>query len=481
VSHRGKGATGRQDRLDVPVLPSGGLPPARRWTGLALAGVGLPTLTVILTGSRNTLALGSVLLLYLLAVVVVAVVGGILPAVIAALASFLLANWFLTPPYHTFVVEQRDSIIALVVFVIVAVTVSVTVDLAARQRVAMSRSRLEAELLSRFTAEPIGDLSPVEVLDQIRTTFGMTTVALLESRDDGDAVAGIVGPPLQGHPAIAVPAGPGLRLVAEGPELFAEDRRLLIRLAATAARAMEGGQLAGAAAQARQLAEVDRLRAALLAAVSHELRTPLAGIKAAVSSLRQHDITWTPAEQAEFLATIEESADRLDDLIANLLAMSRLQAGALSVAARPVALDEVVARALLGLRLPDVKVDVPDDLPLALADPGLLERVIANLVTNARRHATAGTPIRIDANGHRADADADAVRLRVVDSGPGVPDVDWQRMFVPFQRLDDRPTGGVGLGLAIAHGFTEAMGGTLTPSHTPGGGLTMTVTLPVAP
>jgi K+-sensing histidine kinase KdpD len=216
------------------------------------------------------------------------------------------------------------------------------------------------------------------------------------------------------------------------------------------------------------------LRAALLAAVGHDLRTPLASIKAAVSSLRQGDVTWTADERAEFLATIEDSANRLDDLIANLLAMSRLQAGALSVAPRPVGLDEIVARALIGLRL-EVVVDVPDNLPRAMADPGLVERIVANLLVNAHRFSPPGTPVRVE-----AASGGDVVRLRVIDSGPGVSEEDREQMFSPFQRLGDRSTGGVGLGLAIARGFTEAMNGTLSPSTTPGGGLTMTLTLPAA-
>jgi K+-sensing histidine kinase KdpD len=455
--------------------PGAGLPAARRRAGLGLTAVGLPALSAILVSLRDALALESVLLLYLLAVVVVAVVGGILAAVVAALVSLMLANFFFTTPHHTFVVDQRDSIVDLVVFLVVAVTVSVTVDLAARHRAAAARSRIEAEMLSRFTAEPLSETSLAAVLHQVQAIFGMTSVALLERRGDAEHVAAGVGPGLRGQPAISVKASQGLRLVAEGPELFTEDRRLLIRLAATAARVWEGQQQA---AQARQLAEVDRLRAALLAAVGHELRTPLAGIKAGVSSLRQRDMTWTANEQEEFLATIEDSADRLDQLVANLLAMSRLQAGALSLAVGPVALDETVAKALIDLHSDDVVVDVRDDLPLTLADSGLLERVVANLVANARRFSPPGAPVRVEAT----DSRDGVVHLRVVDSGPGVPEVDWVRMFAPFQRLGDRRTGGgVGLGLAIARGFTEAMGGTLTPSHTSGGGLTMTVTLPVAP
>ena len=306
---------------------------------------------------------------------------------------------------------------------------------------------------------------------------GPDAVALVEQHPTGDREVARVGPTPPRPSTITVSGGPGLRLVGAGPELFAEDRRLLTSLAHAAGRAVEGQRLAGEAAQGRQLGEIDRLRSALLAAVGHELRTPLAGIKAAVSSLRQRDVVWTADDQEQFLATIEESTDRLTDLIANLLDMSRLQAHALSVTLRPVALDEVVAKALLGTRPVDLAGQVPDDLPLVLADPGLLERAVANVVANAGRYSPSGTPVRL-----RAEASDGTVRLHVADVGPGVPEADWERMFAPFQTWDDRSTtSGVGLGLAIARGFVEAMGGTVTPSATPGGGLTMTIALPVAP
>ena len=452
--------------------PAGGLARGRLLGGLALAAVGLPLLTLALTAARESLSLASVLLIYLLAVVLVAVVGGTAPALLAAVGSFALANWYLTPPYHTFRIEQRDAVIALVVFVLVASTVSVAVDLAARRRAAAARGRLEAEMLSRIAAQPVTERSAEAILEQIRDTFGMRSVALVDSGRDQPVAR--VGPPPAGAPVISVEAGGPLRLVAEGPPTFAEDRRLLRSLAAAAARAVEGQRLAVAADRARELAEIDRLRAALLAAVGHDLRTPLAGIKAAVTSLRQRDVQWSATDTEEFLATIEESADRLDALVANLLDMSRLQAGVLSVDARPVALDEVVARALIDGPGGEVAVEVPDDLPLVAADPGLLERVIANLVANARLHAPSTGPVRV-----AAASDGARIRLSVVDTGPGIDPAERERIFAPFQRLDDR-RGGVGLGLAIARGFTEAMGGTVEPTETPGGGLTMTVSLPLA-
>ena len=463
------------DRWVLPA-PGGGLSRMRRWAGLGVAVVCLPALTALLVGVREEVSVGTALLLYVLVVVGVGVVGGVAPAVLAAAVACLLANHYLMAPYGDLSVANRLDALSLAAFVLVAVAVSVTVDLAARTRAAAARNRIEAELLSRFAAAPVDDTTLGTVLDQVRVTFGMTSVALVRVGPSGDEPVGAVGPPLRGQPVISAEAGAGLRLVAEGPEIFAEDRRLLANLAAAAARAWEAQRLAEEAAHARELAEIDRLRSALLAAVGHDLRTPLAGVKAAVSSLRQSDVEWTEAERDEFLAQIEESADRLDSLVANLLAMTRLQSGVLSVSRRAVALDEVVVQALIGVHADDVVVEVPDDLPLALTDPGLLERVVANLVANARRYAPPAERVRVRGS---VSQDGRELRVEVVDRGPGIGPADRERVFAPFQRLTDRSPGGVGLGLAIARGFTEAIGGTLTPSTTPGGGLTMTVTVPV--
>jgi len=467
VSENGQSGGGQR----VPGMS--GLPPSRRRLGLLLVVAGLPALTWAMVKSSDSVSLGSILLLFLLAVVVIAVVGGPLPAIIGAIASFGLVNWFLTPPYHTFVVEQRDHLISLLVFVFVASVVSIAVDIGARHRVSAARHRMEADALSHFVAAPVDGSSLPQVLAQVRDLFGMTSVALVKHTDGRDEVLERVGPPLVDPPVMSVSISDVLALVATGPAVFAEDRQLLARLADTAARAWEGQVLAEKASTAIQLAEIDRVRSALLAAVGHDLRTPLAGVKAAVSSLRQDDVTWTDQEQRDFLATIEASADRLDALITNLLAMSRLQAGALLVAMEPVALDAVVAQVVLHSPRGLVSVDVPDSIPRVNADPGLLERVVANLIDNALRFTPEGEQVMVTAQLSGTD-----VTLRVSDPGPGVPEEDWERMFAPFQRLDDRATNvGVGLGLAIARGFTEAMQGTLTPSRTPGGGLTMSVTL----
>ena len=257
---------------------------------------------------------------------------------------------------------------------------------------------------------------------------------------------------------------------------------MLRALAGAAGRAWETQRLAREAARAEQLAETDRVRSALLAAVGHDLRTPIAGIKTAVSGLRQADVTWQPEEEDELLETIEESADRLASLVDNLLAMSRIQAGALSVQLQPVSIDEVVSRALISLKATAVELDIPEDLPPVLGDEVLLERVIANLVDNARRFTPPDGAVRITAREATPGAGRrQVVQVRVIDHGPGIPAEHWDEMFRPFQRLGDRTPGGTGLGLAIVRGLTEAMQGSVTPSATPGGGLTMQLDLRVMP
>ena len=445
----------------------------RGGAGVALAAAGLAAATGGLLPARSHLSLASVVLLYLLPVLVTAAVGGWVPAVAAAVAADLLVNYFFIPPFHTFAVETGDNIVVLAVYVSVAAAVSLAVDLAARHRATAARRDAEATLLAAASSQPIEQASLARLLEQVRTTYRMTTVALAA----GARTVEQVGPPPQGEPVLSVAAGGGLRLLDWGPELFAEDRRALARLATAAARTLETQRLAGQAARAEELAHIDRVRAALLGAVGHDLRTPLAGIKAAVSSLRQRDVDFSPDDRAELLATVEESTDRLTSVVDNLLALSRLQAGVLSIDLQPCALDAVVANAVLATDTGSVgvRLDVPDNLPLALADPGLMERVIANLLANACTASPPGLPVSI-----RGRAGADRLRLEIIDHGPGIAAEDRDRVFAPFQRLDDHSGAGLGLGLAIAKGFTEAQGGTLVLSDTPNGGLTTTITLPSA-
>jgi two-component system sensor histidine kinase KdpD len=348
-----------------------GLSPRRQRLGALVAVVGLTALTFGLLPFRDDLAVESVLLLHLLAVVATAAVGGVWPALVAAFVAVGLVNWFFTPPYHTLAIADGDHIVALLVFLVVAVIVAAYVTVAERNASESAAVRAEAAALDR----------------------------------------------------------------------------------------------------------ANELRTALLSAVSHDLRTPLASIKASVSSLRAQDVQWSPEETAEFLAAVEDDTDHLNQLVGNLLDMSRLQTGALELRRHPIALEEVVANALrsLGASAAGVVVDVPEDLPLALVDPGLLERAVANILANALHWSPPGAAVET-----RAAVAAPDLVLRIIDHGPGIPVEARERIFQPFQRLGDRGGGGVGLGLAIASGFVEAMGGELLVDDTPGGGATFRILLAAA-
>ncbi|MGX9888403.1 DUF4118 domain-containing protein [Streptomyces sp. NPDC002276] len=449
-----------------------------------LAGIGGPLLlTWLLSSVAPEVGLANDMLLYLSLTVAAALLGGLFPALASAVAGSLLLNWYFTPPVHTFTIADPKNIVAIAIFVAVAVSVASVVDLAARRTQQAARLRAESEILSFLAGNVLrGETSLEALLERVRETFGMESAALLERASDVEpwTCAGSVGPRPCQNPEDAdvdVPVGDHMALALSGRVLPAEDRRVLAAFAAQAAVVLDRRRLREEADQARALAEGNRIRTALLAAVSHDLRTPLAGIKAAVSSLRSEDVAWSDEDQAELLAGIEDGADRLDNLVGNLLDMSRLQTGTVTPMIREVDLDEVVPMALGGVPEDTVDLDIPETLPMVAVDPGLLERAVANLVENAVKYSPESTPVLV-----KASAIADRVEIRVVDRGPGVPDEAKNRIFEPFQRYGDAPRGaGVGLGLAVARGFTEALGGTLSAEDTPGGGLTMVLSLQLAP
>ncbi len=459
-----------------PAGEDGAIDIRRRLAGVLLAAAALPLLTYVLTVFRPHLNLADDLLIYLVAVVTITVLGGFWPAVLAAVAASVLLNWYFTAPIHTFTIQEPRELLALLLFVTVAVAVSSVVHLAARRAVQAARAREEAASLLELAQTVLGGAdSPAAVLEHLTRTHGGQ--AELQERVAGRwvraASSGVEG---------SLPAASRLDirgdliLLVTGQNESATPA-LLAGYAAQAAAALDRERLRTQAAQAEALAEGNRMRTALLAAVSHDLRTPLASIKASVSSLRQTDVEWSEADQADLLATIEQNADRLDALIGNLLDMSRLHTGSLQPFLRPTAIDEVAPVALLGLddslRL---EMAVPDGFPLVLADPGLLERVLANLFSNALRYSPAAGP----PPGLHARLAGDLVMLEVVDHGHGVPEEQKERIFEPFTRVGDRFPGGVGLGLAVARGFAEAMGGRIEAKDTPGGGLTVAITLPAA-
>jgi two-component system sensor histidine kinase KdpD len=483
------------------VLPRlrGGLTVRRRVTGLIVAAVSLGVLVPLCTSARAQLSLASSMLLFLLAVVVTALIGGFWPAVVAAIVASLLLNYYLVPPIHTLTISQGENALALVVFVVIAVLVSRVVDLAARRNVEAARSSAEAETLSTLAGSLLrGEQALPALMERVRETFAVSSVSLLRRESEAPASTGSRSAP---HSASGlrgtwrqvasvgddpcsrpeegdtdVPIGEDLALVLRGRRLAAEDQRVLAAFATEVAVAYQQRELAAAAGAAAELADADRSRAALLNAVSHDLRTPIASAKAAVSSLLADDVEWSEADSRELLNNADAALDRLTALITNLLDMSRLQAGALAVSCRPLGLDDVVNRALRSIGAEDsVVVDVSPSLPEVSADAGLLERVLANIISNALRYSPPEENVLVSASKL-----GDTVDVRVIDRGPGIPRDMRDVVFEAFQRRDDRAvsTGsGVGLGLAIARGFIDAMGGQISLEDTPGGGLMVGITL----
>ncbi|MEV5985527.1 sensor histidine kinase KdpD [Streptomyces sp. NPDC052051] len=465
----------------LPVARGARLGRSRIIAGWLVGVAGPVALTLLLNTVR--LGLANDMLLFLALTVAAALLGGLLPALASAAGGSLLLNYFYTPPLHRLTVYDPKNMVAIAIFVGVGVSVASVVDLAARRTHQAARLRAESEILSFLAGSVLrGETSLEALLERVRETFGMESVALLERTSEVDpwtcaGSAGLGAPVERPEDAdVDVPVGDHMALALSGRVLPASDRRVLAAFGAQAAVVLDRRRLQEEAEQARALAEGNRIRTALLAAVSHDLRTPLSAIKAAVSSLRSDDVAWSEEDQAELLAAIEEGADRLDHLVDNLLDMSRLQTGTVTPLIRGIDLDEVVPMALGGVPEDSVELDIPETLPMVAVDAGLLERAVANLVENAVKYSPLGTPVVVSAS-----ALAERVEIRVVDRGPGVPDDAKERIFEPFQRYGDAPRGaGVGLGLAVARGFAEAMGGTLNAEDTPGGGLTMVLTLRAA-
>ncbi len=449
-----------------------------------LAVVGLPSLTAALDAMSNRLELSTTLLLFLTLVLAVAAIGGRIVAAFAAVSASLLVNWYFVEPRNTLTIADGENVVAMVVFLAVAVTVGSFVDLAARRSIEAHRARAEAAILARSAASLVADLDPVpSVLEQIRRTFGLTSARLTSLDGPTPSTLAESGDTTPGGKVVHVdirPRSDGVRrrLDVEGGALTADDHRVIRILADQLANAIDTQSLAREAAEATTLAGVDAVRTALLRAVSHDLRSPLATIKAMVSGLLEDDVSWTPDQLNEALETIDEETDRLNRLVGNLLDASRLQIGALAVHLTPTSLVDTTNAAVqnLGREANRVEIDVPEDLPFAHADSVLLERALANLLTNACRHSPAASPIRVTAG-----RVGDRLNLCVIDRGPGIPASDRGRVLAPFQRLGDTNTiDGVGLGLSIVQGFIEAMSGQFTMDDTPGGGLTVTLSLQVA-
>lgn len=426
--------------------------------------------------------------LFFVGVLLVGLLGGVAPAALSAVLSGLLLNYFFITPRHSFTIAEPNSAVTELVLLLIAVAVAVLVDGAAKRSREARRASQEAELLTLFAGSVLRGADLATLLERVRETYSQRAVSMLreeiaDGRNRSRIVASVGNDPCASVDSAdtAIEVGDDeFWMLLGGRRLSARDRRVLHAVATQAAGLIKQRELAEEASRTEAIVRADELRRSLLSAVSHDLRTPLAAAKVAVSSLRAGDVAFSPEDTAELLATIEESVDSLTALVGNLLDSSRLAAGVIRPELNRVYLEEVVQRALVSIgrgatgffrsAIDRVKVDVGD--AVVMADAGLLERVLANLIDNSLRYAP-DCVVRVNAG-----RVGDRVLINVIDEGPGIAHGTEEQIFEPFQRLGDHDnTTGVGLGMSVARGFVEAMGGTIAAGDTPGGGLTVVLDL----
>lgn len=463
-------AAGR--RFTLPPL-TGALTRKRRILGFVVALLGGPALTALLSLFRSEDSITTDVLSYQLLVVIVALVGGIWPALFAAVLSGITLDFLFIEPLYTIHIHQPHHLLSLVLYVLIASLVSFVVDRAARYTRAARRSAAESELIQTIAGSVLrGDNAIQALIDRTREAFQLPGVRLMRGED----VLARSGEPLPDNHHASIRITDDITLELHGPDLAASEQRLLAVVTAQLAATLEHEHLTETAKQIEPIAASDRVRGALLSALSHDLRRPLAAASAAVGGLKAAGPDLASAQKRELLDTAEESLGALATLVTDLLDVSRLQAGVLTIAEIPTDPAETIAPALDELHLgpTDVTLALNHGDAVAHADPVLLQRVLVNLLSNAHRYSPAGTPIHVSTSTF-----ADRLEIRIVDRGPGIPPEKLDDIFLPFQRLGDTDnTTGLGLGLALSRGFIEAMHGTLNPEDTPGGGLTMVISLP---
>ncbi|NYF18170.1 two-component system sensor histidine kinase KdpD [Microbacterium sp. AK009] len=472
-------------RFALPRVRGGALSVKRRILGFVAALVGGPLLSAVLFTFRSDDSITSDVLFYQLLVVVVALIGGIWPALFAAVLSGLTLDYLFVEPLYTVTIADPLHALALGLYVVIGILVSYIVDQAARATRVARRAAAESELLATVAGSVLRGESAVPALvTRTREALGLAGVRLETA--DGTTIA-TDGEPVRDDPGggdqvtwmdigRAPDGSPRGRLELHGT-LGARERRLLDAITAQLAAALEHTDLTATARAADALAEADQVRSALLSAVSHDLRRPLAAALAAIGGLRAAGDQLSAEDRTELLETADESLSTLSQLVTDLLDVSRVQAGVLAVSLRPVDAAGAVLAALdeLDLGPDDVELSLDPDLPPLSADPVLLQRVLVNVLANARRHSPPEARVLVTTSRLGPNAE-----VRVIDRGPGVSPERQEDMFAPFQRLGDVDnTTGLGLGLALSKGFTEGMGGALTPENTPGGGLTMVIALPL--
>lgn len=456
-------------------VPHSTLGPTRQRLGWLVALVLPVLLTVVFHGRHSEDAFPLEVLAFLAATVLVALIGGLLPSLTAALAGFALLNWFFTPPVGRFTVSEPANVIALLTFLAVAAGVASVVDLASRRAAEAGRARAEATTISGLAQSVLtGSDTAQAVVDRLREAFGLTAVGLLRRTTSGWALVAAAGDATVDPDDATVTVDSEHVLRLRGRTLRSSDMRVVEAFALQAGLVLEYRRLRDREAQATVLERAEATSTALLRAVSHDLRTPLATMRTSVDGLLGPG-PLDDDDRSSLLGAIRSSSDQLVHLIDNLLDLSRISSGLVEPQLVDRSLEEVLPLALAGHPSSRVTLDLDESTPLVRTDPGLLERVVANLVENAVRHSPVDQPVRVGVHVH-----PDAIEVRVVDRGPGVPPATRERMFEPFQRLGDASPGGLGLGLAVARGLAESMGSAVTAEDTPGGGLTFVVSVPRA-
>jgi two-component system sensor histidine kinase KdpD len=464
----------------------------RRLTALALGVIGFPLLTLILTAGRTGDSLSTALSSYLVLVVVVAATGGVLPAALAAVAGFLLSNYYFAPPIHTFTIADARDILALVMFLVTAGVVSVLVDLSARRTATANQARTDARMLARVAGRmvaPVAGRLPA-LLEELIVAFRLDGVSVLRSgtsgredpgRTDGTAPgwlvvasAGTHPPDQPGEATLTLPLTEHEILALRGADLTGEDRDILSAFAAQLASVLESDRLQVEAAESGALARANRLRSAFVAAVANDLRAPLAVIKSTLAGLGNDHPAPTSGDTSPVVETIDRETDRLVDLVGTLVDLNRLDPGSFEVLHQSTDVEALLRSTVAGMagRGAPMVIDVPAPLPPVRTDPELLRRAVANLIDNALTHAQ-GTGLRIE-----AAVVAGHLDIRVIDRGPGLR----RRHLARDPRTDDHrgagEAGGAAPGLAVARLFVEALGGELDLEDTPGGGTTTVIRLP---
>jgi two-component system, OmpR family, sensor histidine kinase KdpD len=467
----------------------------RRWGRPTLRAVAVGVLSIVVAallaaGTIEGLGSASSVAVFMLAVTIAAVSGGLWGGVLAAiLASVALP--FVEDPDRTLRFDEARDLIAAVVFLAIAVVVGLLVGTAADERARASKREREARLLGTLSTKMLSEV-PDRVLDEfvglVLEAFGLASCRV-DVTLDGTPVHAVAvrgdergGGPTEVVPVVVASVALGT-LIAERPagrRPFSRDERLLLEAATRqAAIALDRARLDARARLAQLDAETNQLRAAMFSSVTHDLRTPLASIKAGVTSLLDHEAHHDPTQQRELLLTVLEETDRLNRLVGNILDLAKIRAGALIPRRVRSSIDEIAEAVVARIkpRAGDILIELmfSPTLPEAAVDPVQVDQVLTNLVENAVRHSPVGGTVRV----HLAQT-GDAVRIRVTDEGPGIAPEEREKVFEPFYRGAEAPeSAGSGLGLAIVRAIVTAHGGRIWVEETTRGGTAFVVDLPL--